>query len=105
MVSGAFIAAAVLKSGVRSFRIGQIHSPGADFKVGPWFDYLLRFAVPVQVAVLITWWFSQVISADPYTWWNPFAPDSVGTCLFQWTLVLTVFMAANRFLVTRTLGK
>ncbi|MEE2839504.1 MAG: sodium-dependent transporter [Acidobacteriota bacterium] len=103
MLSGAFMALAVLKYGVHRFRTEQINFPESDLRVGRWYGFLIRYAIPAQVIVLITWWFSQVIQADPAHWWNPFAAESVGTCLFQWTLVILVFMAANRRIVERTL--
>ena len=105
MVSGAFMAIAVLKYGVDRFRTTQINFPGSDIKIGRWYGHLIRFAIPAQVILLITWWFAQVIQGDPQHWWKPFAPESVGTCLFQWTLVILVFVAANRFIVERTLRK
>jgi NSS family neurotransmitter:Na+ symporter len=68
-----------------------------------WYELLIRYAIPAQVVVLITWWFSQVIQADPTHWWNPLAAESVGTCLFQWALAILVFVAVNRMIVERTL--
>ena len=104
MVSGAFMAIAVLKYGVHRFRTEQINFPGSDLRVGRWYGFLIRYAIPAQVIVLITWWFAQVIQADPTHWWNPLAAESVGTCLFQWTLVILIFVAANRMMARRTLG-
>ena len=105
MLSGAFMAFAVLKYGVHRFRAEQLNFPESDLHVGRWYGFLMRFAIPAQVFVLITWWFAQVIQADPAHWWNPFAAESVGTCFFQWTLVISIFLAANRTIVGRTLRK
>ncbi len=103
MVSGAFMAIAVIKYGLHRFRREHINFPESDFRVGRWYGFLIRYAIPTQVVVLIAWWFAQVIQADPANWWNPFRAESVGTCLFQWTLVILVMVAANRFIVERTL--
>ncbi|MEE8348109.1 MAG: sodium-dependent transporter [Acidobacteriota bacterium] len=105
MVSGAFMAIAVLRYGVHRFRTEQINGPGSDFRVGRWYEFLIRYGIPTQVIVLIAWWFTQVIRADPSHWWNPFAAESVGTCLFQWALAIVIFMAANRMIVRRTLKR
>ncbi len=105
MLSGLFVALLAIHYGVDRFRVELINSEGGDIQVGKWYNGIVRYAIPVQVAVLVAWWFWQVIQADPSGWWNPFAVETVGTCLFQWTLVLLVFLAANRFIAERTLGK
>jgi hypothetical protein len=65
---------------------------------------LVISVVGIAVGTGNIWRFAQVIQAAPSHWWNPFAAESVGTCLFQWTLVIMVFVAANRFIVERTLS-
>ncbi|MGW8179544.1 MAG: sodium-dependent transporter [bacterium] len=105
IVSGAFIAMAVASYGADRFRQNQINSAGNDLRVGRWYNYTIQYGIPVQVLVLISWWFWQVIQADPQGWWNPFAPESVGTCLFQWTIVIVTFLVCNRAIADRTLGR
>ena len=103
MLSGAFIAIAVITYGADRFRTEQINSPHSDIKIGPWYNQLIRYAIPAQVIILVIWWFYQVSQGDPENWWNPFATESVGTCLFQWTAAILLFVTANRFIVERTL--
>ncbi|MDA2938354.1 sodium-dependent transporter [Acidobacteria bacterium AH-259-A15] len=105
MVSGAFIAIAVLKFGVERFRTTQINSSGSDIQIGRWYDHLIRYAIPAQVIILITWWFTQVIQADPDNWWKFFATESVGTCLLQWSLAILAFVTFNHIIAERTLQK
>jgi len=105
MVSGAFIAIAVTRYGAERFRSQQINSEGSDIHVGHWYNYLVQYAIPLQVVVLITWWFYQVIQADPRGWWNPFLPESVGTCILQWGVVILVFLFFNKIIADRTLGR
>ncbi len=105
MISGAFISFAVIRSGTERFRLENINSAGSDLTVGRWFDWIIQYAIPAQVLILVGWWFWQVIQADPQNWWNPFAPESVGTCLFQWGVMLAIFIAINRFVAERTLGR
>ena len=105
MLSGAFIAIAVTVYGADRFRTEQINSDHSDIKIGPWYNYLVQYAIPIQVTILITWWFYQVLRTDPENWWNPFATESIGTCLFQWTVAILIFMTFNRFIVKRTLSE
>jgi NSS family neurotransmitter:Na+ symporter len=104
MVSGAFIAVAVTKYGAERFRSEQVNSAGSDLRVGRWYNLVIQYAIPIQVLVLITWWFWQVVKADPEGWWNPLASESVGTCVAQWTTVALVFVGLNKTVAKRTLG-
>jgi NSS family neurotransmitter:Na+ symporter len=105
MVSGAFIAIAVTKYGAERFRKEQVNSAGSDLYVGHWYNWVIQYAIPVQVLVLVSWWFWQVFQADPQGWWNPFATESVGTCIAQWVLVILIFLAFNKSIARRTLGE
>lgn len=103
MVSGAFIAVAVAKYGAEHFRTSQINSAGSDLYVGRWYNFVIQYAIPIQVLTLIAWWFWQVIQADPVGWWNPFAAESVGTCIAQWAFVIVLFLFFNKKIAERTL--
>ena len=103
MLSGALISSAVLHFGPERFRRDLVNSQGGDLRVGRWYNYLIGYLIPAQVLILVTWWFWQVIQADPGNWWNPFRVESVGTCIFQWLGVLVIALACNRWIATRTL--
>ncbi len=105
MVSGAFIAMAVISFGADRLRQNQINSSGSDLVIGRWYNWLITYAIPAQVIVLVTWWFWQVINGDPLHWWNPLQPESVGTCIFQWSVAIALLLALNRFVVRRTFDK
>jgi len=102
MVSGAFFTFAILRFGVSRFREIYINSEGTDVRVGGWYDLMVKVCIPVEVVLLIGWWFWVVIRADPKGWWNPLKVESVGTCLFQWGLVLFIFVWLNRWMAHRT---
>ena len=85
LVSGFFIAIAVMKYGVRQFRENLINHAGNDIKLGKFFDYVV-FLIPVQFIILVWWWFSQAGG-----WTEIFTSYSVGTCLFQWGIALLLF--------------
>jgi NSS family neurotransmitter:Na+ symporter len=55
--------------------------------------------------VLVGWWLWAATQWDPAGWWHPFRPDSLGTCLLQWGIVMLVLVASNRWMVRRTLGR
>ncbi|MGH9340709.1 MAG: sodium-dependent transporter [Acidobacteriota bacterium] len=101
MISGAFIATAVIRYGVDEFRSSKVNSRGSDIRVGKWYNYLIKYAIPAQVVILISWWFSQVIQADPHGWWNPLGIETVGTTILQWGLAILIFIIANRFVANR----
>ncbi len=101
LVSGFFLSLLALRFGVDRFRRELVNSEGGDIRIGSWYNLVLGFLVPAQAVALIAWWFWQV--ADSATWWQPFQVENIGTCLFQWGLVLALFLGLNRWLVTRTL--
>ena len=105
MISGAFIAMAVISFGADRFRQDGINSGGSDLSVGRWYNWIITYAIPAQVVTLVAWWFWQVIKVNPEHWWNPFRTGSVGTCVFQWLIAIAVLAALNRFMVRMTFSE
>ncbi|MEX2117577.1 MAG: sodium-dependent transporter [Bacteroidota bacterium] len=102
MISGGFIAFAVIKHGADKFRREAINGEGSDVQVGKWYNVIITWLVPAQVFILIGWWFFLAITEfDREGWWNPFHTYSVGTCLLQWGVIMTFFVVINRFMVRR----
>lgn len=105
MISGAFIAFAIIRYGASRFRSETIDGLPDDWNAGrPW-DKVITYVVPTLAGVLLGWWLylSATVYA-PDTWYNPFDPYSVTTCLAQWGVVIAVFLGLNRWLSRRTLG-
>ena len=102
ILSGAFIAFAIIKFGVNKFRNEIINGYGSDVKIGKWYNYIVGYLIPIQVFVLISWWLISSVSWDP-EWWNPFHSENAGTALFQWFIVLAIFISINKILVKQTL--
>jgi NSS family neurotransmitter:Na+ symporter len=103
MISGAFVAFAVIRYGVQRFRREHVNTPG-DWRPGRAWDVLIGVAVPVQAVVLLVWWMAQATTAAfTAEWWNPLEPYSLMTCLVQWSVVLAILIAANKWLMRRTL--
>ncbi|HWP81480.1 MAG TPA: sodium-dependent transporter [Bacteroidota bacterium] len=103
MISGGFISFAVIKQGVEKFRQEAVNGEGSDVKVGKYYNVIISWLVPIQVIVLICWWFYLAITDfDKEGWWNPFNTYSVGTCLLQWGIIMLLFISLNRWIVKRT---
>ena len=102
MLSGFFFALAVLRYGVTQWRRDFINTGDSDIHIGAWWDWAIRLVV-VEAVVLIVWWFWQVRGEGWVANLNPLETFSIGSTLLQWGVVLAVLLAANRFLVRKTL--
>lgn len=98
IMSGAFISFSIIRYGVDKFRTEVINGFGSDIKIGKWYNFVIGILVPVQVVVLISWWLISSISWDP-EWWNPFHAENLGTVLFQWGIVIIVFIMLNKIMI------
>lgn len=95
ILSGAFIAFALIKYGVDKFRTEIINGFGSDIKLGKWYNLVIKYLIPVQVVILLSWWLISSTTWDP-EWWNPFHAENLGTCLAQWFIVLSTFILLNK---------
>ena len=102
LLCGFFFAVAIIRYGVRRFREEQLNHPDSDIRIGRWWDVVIGVLVPVEALVLLGWWLFQAWSWDPEGWLTPFAQENVGTVLVQFAVVLTVLIAANRWMTRRT---
>ncbi len=98
ILSGAFISFSIIRYGVDKFRTEIINGYGSDYKIGRWYNFLIGILVPVQVVALVLWWLISSASWDP-EWWNPFHAENAGTCLFQWAIVIGIFVLFNKTMV------
>jgi NSS family neurotransmitter:Na+ symporter len=101
MVSGFFFVMAVTRYGVTRFRKEWVNVEGCDLKVGRWFDILVKYFIPVEFIAMLSWWFYQAVRWNPKGWWDIRKPESLGTCLFQWALVIIVFLIANNWIAKK----
>jgi NSS family neurotransmitter:Na+ symporter len=101
MLSGFFFAFAVLKFGVRRFRVALINQPGSDIKIGRWWEWAIMLCL-AEAAVLIVWWFLQVRGEGWRSALNPLSTYSIGTVLVQWLIVLAAFWLLNGWLANRS---
>ncbi len=104
ILSGAFISFSIIRYGVDKFRTEVINGYGSDVKIGKWYNFAIGILVPIQVIVLISWWLISSIGWDT-EWWNPFHAENFGTVIFQWTIVLSIFILINKIIVRKVLEK
>jgi neurotransmitter:Na+ symporter, NSS family len=103
ILSGAFISFAIRQFGIDKFRREIINGFGSDIKIGKWYNFAIGILIPIQVVVLVLWWLISSVSWDP-EWWNPLHTENAGTAVFQWAIVLTFFIAFNKYIVGKMLN-
>ena len=95
----------VAKFGVEKLRTNIINSEGNDLNVGKWFNFIVMVIIPIEFVAMLGWWFWQAVTSyDPEGWWKPLREYSLGTCLFQWILMIVIFILINNWLFNRTVG-
>jgi NSS family neurotransmitter:Na+ symporter len=101
IISGSFFAMMVLHTGVRKFRQKFINVVRGDLKTGKWFDIILKYVIPIEAVILIAWWLYRSIGWHPEGWYNPLQTDSLGTCIFQWVVVMIFLILFNRIIIKK----
>ncbi len=104
IANGLFIAFAVIRYGVDRFRIDVVNSSENDQKVGRLYNVMIRYIIPAQAIILLSWYIYQSITTfqDGY-WWNPFHVYSIGSLIFQWGIGISFFVLCNKWIVKKTL--
>ncbi|UCG70216.1 MAG: sodium-dependent transporter [Thermoplasmata archaeon] len=94
IVSGLFVFFAVWKYGINHFRETLVNTEWNDLYIGRWWVYIM-YLFPLQFIFLMLWFFSDAISKDPTSWWNPFIADGFATIVLQWGLALAILIYLN----------
>jgi len=100
MLSGAFVAFMLIKHGIRNLRINEIMKDRSDWRLGKWWEYVVRYFIPMAVVILLVWWLALAGSVEE--WYNPFKAFSLMTCLAQWSLIITILLLLNKYLQWQT---
>ena len=104
MLSGAFVAFAVIKEGVKKL-INEINVTENDWSVGGYWNITIRLFIPLAAFILLFWWlFISATVLAPDEWYDPLNPFSVMTCLVQWFLVTAIFIGFNRKISGKMVG-
>ncbi len=101
MLSGFFFAFAVLKFGVRKFRMQFVNQAGSDIKVGRWWEWAIVLVLIESVALMV-WWFYQAGADGWRKALDPVSDFSIGTVLLQFGIVLIAFLLLNPWLAKRS---
>jgi len=104
ILSGAFIAFSIIKFGADKFRVEVINGFGSDFKIGRWFNFVIKYLIPFQAMILLFWWLSSSFAWDS-NWLNPFRTENFGTVVFQWAVVILLLIFFNNFLYKKSIGE
>lgn len=100
LVSGAFMSFAIIKFGPSTFRGQVVNIEETNHTLGPWWEMIIKYVVPVEVVTLLAWWIYQ--SAATEAWFNPLSPFSLATVLLQWGVAMGLFIWYNRKIADRT---
>ncbi|MCT4604861.1 MAG: sodium-dependent transporter [Marinisporobacter sp.] len=100
LISGLFVAFALMKYGLEEIRNKVINTEWSDMKVGKWWSRCVKL-FPLFFVSLTGWWMWQAVGWYPDSWWNPLEVYSPGTILAQvvfWVLIgiLTNNLLANK---------
>jgi NSS family neurotransmitter:Na+ symporter len=107
MLSGLFFTISIIPYGVKKFREENLNHEYSNIKIGRAWDFIIAFVAPLQMILLLGWFFYSSWKDNPDTWLMPFEPDNlfnVGTILVQWAFVLVILMLANKWIVSKTSG-
>jgi len=103
IISGAFVAVAVVRYGAEKLRTGVLDSIQGDWRIGRGWQVTIALLVPLQALTLLVWWmWKSATEYAPDSWYNPLDPFSVATCLLQWGVGLLVCFLVARRLLGRT---
>jgi hypothetical protein len=70
--------------------------------MGKWWVYVMKYVIPVEVAVLLGWWVLIVpITSGNDQWWNPFHAESIATCIMQWSIGIGLCYGINHVYLRR----
>ena len=97
MLSGAFMAFIFIRHGLSKLRKVEILGNKDDWKLGIWWEMVMKFFIPFAATVLLVWWLS--LSATVDQWFNPLSTYSLMTCLVQWAIIMSIFVMMNRWIL------
>lgn len=105
LVSGLFVAITVIRHGARRFRKEQLLGSHEEWRVGPWFERLITWVIPLEFTALVVWWMWQAAVTSGTAWWDPFGEFTVGTVVLQVGLLILLCLAINKAVWNRAAPK
>lgn len=107
MLAGLFFCISVIPYGVKKFREEQLNHEDSNIRIGVWWDIVIKFLAPVQMAFLLVWFMIQSYKENPVGWLAFYDKDNisnVGAVVWQFVIVLVVLIALNKWIVKKTLN-
>lgn len=108
MLAGLFFCISVIPYGVKKFREEQLNHADSNIRIGVWWDIVIKFFAPVQMAFLLVWFMIQSYRDNPIGWLAFYDRDNlfnVGTVVWQFAVVLLTLIGLNKWIVKKTLDK
>jgi len=99
LLSGLFFAILVHRFGIESFMSEML--PNAPKLIKNSFIIIVKWVIPLEFILLLTWWGFQSINDNPGNWWHPFGTYSISTCLFQWGIAILLLVWISPRLIKR----
>lgn len=103
LVSGAFMAFAIIKFNPAKFRSDLVNVEERKYTLGKWWEVIIKYIVPIEVISLLIWWIYQ--SASVEAWYNPISTFSLATVLVQWAIAMGLFYLYNGKIAGKTMRK
>ena len=101
-ISGAFMAFAAIRYGIRRIRTVELVDK-TDWNLGGWWEIVTKYFIPVAAVTLLFWWLSlSAFVYAPDQWYNPLNGSSVATILVQWFIILGIILMMNRWIAGHT---
>lgn len=100
LVSGAFMAYAIIKFDPSKFRNELVNVKERTYTLGKWWEVVIKYVVPIEVVSLLIWWIYQ--SASVETWYNPISTFSLATVFVQWMVAMGLFYLYNGKIAEKT---
>ena len=95
LLSGFFFIFFILKFGIKEFRDKILEYRGRSLLMtGNFLNFLFSLMV-FEFLIMFAWWFIQSMSWYPEKWWDPFEEFTIGTCMFQWIILIGIGMLFN----------
>ena len=107
MLAGLFFCISVIPYGVKKFREEQMNHEDSNIRIGVWWDIVIKFFAPVQMAFLLVWFMIQSYRDNPVGWLAFYDKDNisnVGAVVWQFAIVLVGLIALNKWIVKKTLN-
>jgi NSS family neurotransmitter:Na+ symporter len=95
LLSGFFFIFFVLKTGIVDFMKRFLGEEKNYFATRVWILKFLTVTMILEFIIMFLWWFFQSVSWYPESWWDPFGQLTIGTCIFQWIIVILIGVIFN----------